>query len=170
MKMLEQKKGFVQDAITIIVLLFSVALIFIVALQFFSGLSQGLNQSLTTPETARGLAIAEQTNEDAGWVFDFIFAMLFISLPIASMILAFFNDIPSFFFWGSLGIVFLVIIFGGAFAEAWSSAGTDPVFGLQVQRMPITDIIMSNFGIYALFVVVIILAGTFVKTRSYGGF
>lgn len=170
MKLLQQKKGFVQDAITIIITLFTIGVIFVVGLMFFSGLSSGLNESLTTPETAKGLEIATYTNDTIDWVMDFIFAMLFISLPIASMILAFFNNIPNFFFWGSLGIVLLVVVLGGAFADSWGSMNSDSVIGIQMARLPITSIIMNNFGLYSFFIIVIILAGTYIKTQQGGAY
>jgi hypothetical protein len=160
---MSNRKGFVQDAITIVISLFTISVLFIAALSFFSGVSAGMNSTLTTPETQQGKDIAVYTNDNVDWVLDFLFAMLFISLPIASMILAFFNNIPSFFFFGSLGLVLLVVIIGGAFGEAWISSSADSNFGIQAVRMPITNIILSNFGLYSLFIMVIILVGTYVK-------
>jgi len=78
------------------------------------------------------------------------------------------NNIPSFFFVGSLGLVLLVVVLGGAFSDSWNSMATDGVMGVQVARLPITDIIMSHFGLYSLFVVMIILAGTYIKSTSGG--
>lgn len=159
------KKGFVMDAIPIIATVFGVAILCIVALSFFSALSDGLNQN-TDPVTERGRSIATSVNTDIDWVLDFILAMLLIALPVGSMILAFFNNIPPFFFFASLGVILLIVVFGAALAEGWENSNKDNNFFTQSQRMPITDFIMINYAMYSLFVITIILGGTYIKIRN----
>jgi len=153
------------DAIPIIATVFGVAILCIVALSFFSALSDGLNQN-TDPVTQRGRSIATSVNTDIDWVLDFILAMLLIALPVGSMILAFFNNIPPFFFFASLGVILLIVVFGAALAEGWENSNKDNNFFTQSQRMPITDFIMINYAMYSLFVITIILGGTYIKIRN----
>lgn len=167
--MINDRKGFVMDAIPIIVMLFGFAIVSVVAMKFFAGVDAGLNLS-TDPNAARGVAIAAQVNDDIDWVMDFILVMAMVSLPIGSMILAFFNNIPPFFYFASLGVVLLVVVFGAALAEGWTNSNDTAEFSSGSSRLPMTNFIMENFGKYALFCIMIIMAGTYVKIQNSQGF
>lgn len=157
------RKGFVLDVFPIISLLFVVAILFVIALNFMSGVAGGLNQTSTDPNAT---AIAVGMNTDLGWVLDFIFIMLLFSLPVGSMILAFLNNIPPFFFFASIGMILLAVIIGAALSDGWTSSHDDDTFDTQANRMPMTDYVMTHFGVYALFCIIVIMSGTYVKMKN----
>jgi hypothetical protein len=157
------------DAIPVVIGLFIAGIMIVIAMFIMSGINEAV-QAIDSPEAARAKTIATDTNDALPWVLDFFFLMLLITMPLASMILAFLNNIPPFFFWASIGVMLLVILLGGAFGEAWASATTDTLVQAQVSRIPMTNYVLNNFGIYSLFVITIIAAGVFIKTRSQGGY
>lgn len=156
------RKGFIGDAFAIIAILFTMAICFVVAMAFFSGLDAGLNVSQYP--IAQG--IVTSTNSNIDWTLDFLFIMALLSFPVGSMILAYVNNIPPFFFFASFGVVLLVVVFGAAFSQGWKDASEDGIFGLQADRMPMMDFVMTHFAVYALFCVVMIAAGTYVKLKN----
>lgn len=163
------KKGFVQDAFPIVTTIFVVAIILIIGLIFISKVSDGINQ-ISDPVADQAQSMTTYVNDTADWVFDFLLSMLFISLPIISMILAYLNNIPSFFFFASIGLMLLVVIIGGAYSSAWGDMHDDDTLNTQINRMPITDTILSHYGMYSFFVMIIIISGTYVKMRAQSGY
>ena len=87
-----------------------------------------------------------------------------------SMLLAFFNNIHPLFFWASLGLTMLMVIIGSAFGDSFTSIANDTSFLGVTAQMPYSTIIFSHFGMYSLFVVLVIAAGVFVKSRSQAGY
>ena len=159
------KKGFMGDVFPIVALLFGIALLFITSLTFFSGLESGLNGTITDFPIAEH--IVETTNNDIDWTLDFLFMMALIAFPVGSMILAYINNVPPFFFFASMGVVLLVVIFGAAFSSAWDDSNdNDGFFSVQSARMPMTNFVMSHFGVYALFCSIIIASGTYIKLKN----
>lgn len=156
------RRGFIMDAFPIISILFIMGVLFVIALLFLSNIDAAMQDQ---PDlNARRMATT--MNEDAAWALDFIFIMALFAFPLGSMILAFMNNIPPFFFFASLGVLLLVVIIGGAFADSWTTANTDTIFRVQSERMPMSFFVLSHFGVYALFVIIIISAGTYVKLKN----
>lgn len=161
-------RGNIFDAFTIVYMLFAVAIILVVGIIFVSKLSDAFDND-TIPDRAKGMA--SDVDGQAGWVFDFLLLMLLVCLPLGSMILAFFNDIPPLLFWASIGVSMLVIILGSAFGDAWVTMVSDGgELGLAASRMPMTSTVFNHFGVYAFFAVLLIIAGVFVKSKSNVGY
>lgn len=162
------RRGNVMDSIGIIITVFTVAILCLVGVLFIQKLYDGITGTAGLPSTATNMVT--DMNTDIGWVLDFFIAMLFISMPIASMLLAFFNNIHPLFFWASLGLTMLVVILGAAFGDAFVSVMNSDTISSASSEMPITTTIFSHFGMYSLFVVLVIAAGVFVKSRQIGGY
>jgi hypothetical protein len=107
-----------------------------------------------------------------GWpgVVDWIFVALLIGLPLASMALAYFNNIPAIFFFGIIGVLFLMVFVGWGLQAGWEGIMADGGdFSIYVSSgLPMTNFILSNFGVYSLLVVAIIGFGTYVKAGREG--
>jgi hypothetical protein len=115
------------------------------------------------PEEAKEMAGVMDANWAGG--VQWIFVGLLVGLPLLSMVLAHINSIPSVFFFISLGFLFLMTIVGWAFRAAWlnvKAGGGDFAFYV-VDRMQLVDFVMSNFGVYTLFIILLIGYGTYVK-------
>lgn len=162
------RRGNIFDSVGIIVTVFTIAILCVVGVLFVQKLYVGITSTTGLPSTATNMVT--DMNTDIGWVLDFFIAMLFIAMPIGSMLLAFFNNIHPLFFWASIGVTMLVIIIGSAFGDAFVSfMNSDTITGA-TSEMPITTTIFNHFAMYSLFVVLIIAAGVFVKSRQIGGY
>lgn len=164
------KKGNLFDAIPILITVFVLGFVFVVALNMFSAINESTDQLPNSTEFTKAKEIGTFTNDNIAWVLDFILLMMFITLPVGSMILAFFNNIPPFFFWASIGVILIVLIIGGILQDSWSESYKVDSFKLQADRMPMTTYILNNYIIYSLLVIIIIAGGVFVKTRSQIGY
>jgi hypothetical protein len=161
------RQGNFFDVFPIIITLFTIGIILIVGLLLVNSISDAINGSGADPNAKR---LANEISSQSNWVFDFLFVMTLIALPLFSMIIAFFNNISPLFFYASIGLIVLVIILGSAFGDAWISITQEGSINSIIGNMAMSHYIMSNFGIYALFCAIIISIGIFVKTRSDTGF
>lgn len=132
-------------------------------------------QSFNTAIQASDVSQAAKDNAqalDTGWpgAMDWIFAALLFGLPLASMGLAYFNNIPSVFFYAVLAMLFLMVFIGWGLQSGYEQMVTNggAFASYAVTKLPITDFVMKHFGFYALLVVAIIGFGTYVKANQSG--
>lgn len=162
------RAGNIMDGVGILVAIFTVGILCLVGVLFINELNTGISGTSGLPSTATSMTA--DMNSNIGWVLDFFVLMMFLSLPIVSMLLAFFNNIHPLFFWASLGITMLLVIIGSAFGDSFVNITNDPTLGGVSAQMPYSTLLFSHFGMYALFVVLVIAAGVFVKARSGLGY
>ena len=137
-------------------------------LLFFNKVQDGIS-SISGVEPVADQMITDWDN-NLGWVLDFFIIMMLLAMPIASMLLAFFNNIHPLFFWASLGVTMLLVIMGSAFGDSFTAIANDGNISPVASQMPMSTLVFNNFGIYAFLCVLIIAAGVFVKTRSALGY
>ena len=162
------------DGITIVFLLFIIVIVAIVFLVFQRKLNDAVQNLTNVPGSANVLP-AQQYSQDMdnnfGWVADFLIIMLLVGFPLVSMVLAFLNNIPPFLFYGSLGLTILVVALGAGFSTGFVSLiGSGNDTSVAAARMPMSSFVFSHFGVYAFFVVLLIILGVYVKQRSPMGY
>lgn len=157
------RRGNMFDAFQIVPMLFIIGILTVIAIMFMSSVKTAFTG--TDAET-----LTTTVDTQAVWTLDFFFMMLLVSLPLASMILAFFNNIPPFFFWASIGIIMLAVILGSAFGDAWTSFVASGDSATAAARMPMMNLVLTNFGVYTFLCILIIAAGIFIKTQNPGGY
>lgn len=160
------KRGSILDSIIIILVIVAVAITGLLTVAFTKTIGNAFDESEDIPDYAKELSNSV-TNQTPG-IIDFIAVILIIGLPLISMALAFFVDTHPIIFWASLGLIILILILAGGFSVAWGSLTDNNLFGEAAYDMPMTNWIMNHYVIYALFVVGLIIFGTFVKARSGG--
>lgn len=161
------KKGSLFDMFPVMFIIAVALIVMILGLLFMNSLNtaiQGANVG------SAGKQFISTFNTQNNWVLDFLFVMLLISLPLVSAILAYFNNIPPFLFWASIGVVLLVIVLANIISDAYVNITT--VSGMQTvtSNMPMTHYIMSHFVIYAFLCCTIIMFGVFIKPRNPYGY
>lgn len=156
------------DGVGILVTIFTIGILCFVGVLFINELNDGISGTTGLPSEATDMTADLDTN--IGWVLDFFVVMMFLALPIVSMLLAFFNNIHPLFFWASLGITMLLVIIGSAFGDSFVSITSDATLGAVSAQMPMSTLLFNNFGMYSLFVVLLIAAGVFMKARSGLGY
>lgn len=158
------RKGNLFDSIVIVVILSIFAFSVLMGV-FLIGEINSAFQATDIPDQAK--TITQYADSQLPWVWDFWFGLFFIGLPLVSMGLAFFNDINPVFFWVSLGLVLIVVLLGAAAANIWNNVmSSSATLDLVADRLPITNFIMSSYGLYAFVIFIIIAAGSFVKMRG----
>jgi hypothetical protein len=160
------RRGNVLDSLLIILVMVALAITGLLMVGFANIISDAFNQSNSIPTDAKELS--NSVNQQTPGIIDFAFAMLFIGLPLLGMALAFFVDTHPIIFWASLGLVLLLVILAAGFSVAWEALTQEGFLSEAAHKLPITNFIMNNFGVYAFLVFCIMAFGTFVKSRSGG--
>lgn len=109
-------------------------------------------------------------NFDSGFAnsLDFVFAVIFIGLPLVAFGLAFLNFIPSFFYWISIALVVIFGVIGAIIQDIWTAATTGNILTVYALEMPVANFILSNFMYYIFLVFFLIAIGTYVKLEGEG--
>lgn len=161
-------RGNIFDSFSIIfILAFAVVvlLLFVLIIKKFSII---INADPAMPDAGKEFIGTIQSQN--GWTMDFLFIMLLISLPLASMILAFFNNIPPFMFWASFGLTMLVVLFGNVLGDAYMNLVATGDMATITWDLPMTNYVMSHFALYSFIVVLMIIFGVYIKQRNQMGY
>lgn len=161
------RKGSLTDAMPILFgfFLFAVASLFIVYV--INAISPAFNQADTPPEAS---ALFNTGKATIPGVIDNIGAVMIIGIPLIAAGLAYMLNASAIFFWILTIFSALFVIAGGTISFLWeqiAGAGA-PMAGVAAQ-LPIITWTMENFAIYALFVVVLLLASIFMRLRNQEG-
>jgi hypothetical protein len=158
------QRGNVNDVFIILFIAFGIGVFSVIMLLLVSSFKDALLADDSIPIEARN--IVESGESQLPGIFDWFFAIMFIGLPLISAIFAYFNNIHPLFFWASLLLVILMVFAGAAYQELWGALRDDADLSTQMDRLPITNLVLTNYGFYSFLVFLIIAAGTFIKLRG----
>ena len=164
------RKASMIDVFVIMGVIFAVVIGIFFFVYFQKNLSAGIRTALPNSSiTNTALVINNNIDNSSGTVLDFFIIMLMFSMPLISMILAFFNDVHPILLWASIGLSLVIVIAASWIAIMYGAfvAGT---LSITTSYLPMTNFMMNNFIIYSLYCIVVILAGTFIKTRNPQGY
>lgn len=106
-------------------------------------------------------------NSDYPVMIDGIGIFILILLPLASAALAFLNNINPIMFWVSIFYLVFVELMGIFYNWVWNSVlSSSTALSDYLTQLTITHFIMSNFAIYSLFVMTVIIAGVYLRMRG----
>lgn len=168
------KKANIFDALSIISFLIVLGLFSLVMVLVMDQINNSVQADDSFPAVAKTLYGNMRTQLPG--MFDWWFGLFLIALPLLAASLAYFNNIHPIVFWLVLPIIIISIFLGAAYAEVWKSAVADPSLSVYANELPITNVVLTNYGKYALMVSLITAFGTFIKLRGgyqrdvYGGF
>lgn len=163
--------GNLLDVFVILVIVFFLGIAAVSLIFVQKAVSSGLNTTLSSINssstvTGVGQTINSNVDNNTGWVIDFVLIMIMFSLPLLSMILAFFNNINPIFFWASFGLTMLVIVVASWFSIAYGSFISNNGLAVAASSLPMVNFIMTNFIIYAMYCTFCIAIGVFVKAKD----
>lgn len=160
------KKGNLTDVPVIIFMLFFIGIFAIVVLKVFTSYSDALaNDTNIRTETRTSMAQASSVLPS---IFDFLFMIMFIGLPLSSAFLAYFNNISPVLFYASLALVIMFVLVGASVQQVYENANTNTHFANITSQMPMMNYVFNHFALYTFFVFVIIALATFVRIRQDG--
>lgn len=159
------RRGSLFDMFWILFVIAAGLVVVLMANLFISGLNDDIQNSNIPSRGKQFMSTFESQND---WVLDFLFVMLLISLPMVSAILAYFNNIPPFLFWASIGVLLLVVVLANIIGDAYVNVTTADGISAVMSTMPMTDYIMRHFVIYAVLCSFIIMFGVFIKPKAAG--
>ena len=162
------------DALTIIGLLFAIAFSSLILTYFMDKVNIEFQGDSSIPQMSKDILARGRTQLPG--LFDWWFALFLVALPLASAALAYFNNIHPVMFWISMPLIMVAIFLGAAYSEVWQAAMQEPELSVYASELPIQNLVLTNYGKYSLFIVLVVALGTFVKLRGgyqrdvYGGF
>ena len=168
------KKANLFDVLYIIGFVFIIGFFSLIIIMIMDNINTEVQLSTDFPQVAKDL-FANQRTQLPG-MFDWWFGLFLIGLPLFSACLAYFNNIHPVMFWIGLPIILIAIFLGAAYSEVWKAAVADPSLASYANELPITNLVLTNYGKYSLLIALIVAFGTFVKLRGapqrdvYGGF
>lgn len=158
------RRGNVYDAFIILGMMFFIGIVSVLMLFLVSSFKDALVADDSVPQEAKDIVTSGESQLPG--IYDWFFGLFFIGLPLISAIFAYFNNIHPLFFWTSLLLVILVVLVGAGYQVFWEELAMDSDLSAQMTRLPITNLVLSNYGMYSLLVFIIIAAGTFIKLRD----
>ena len=158
------RRGNIMDMFTILFILACALVVMVVFVAFINGFNTSVQAD--TSIGSSGKTFMSNIQSQNGWSLDFIFVMALINLPLVSAVLAYFNNIPPFFFWGSIGVLMLVILMANVVGDLYTNVANVNGLSTVTSSLPMTNFIMSHFVIYGFLCSVLILFGVFLKPQG----
>lgn len=157
-----------KDVGIIVVALFVFAIAAVTVGIIWNAISTSFTGNADIPQVAQ-----DGVNEiDTSWgpVMDWFFIALLFGLPIVSMGLAYFNNVPALFFYVVIAVMLLFVIIGWGLQGGWQNmiANGGTFANYVTTNMALTNFVMNNFGLYTILMIAIIGYGTYVKLGGGG--
>ena len=157
------KRGFIGDVLTILVGVFTLSIVVLVMVLVVKTFNDDFQAMPDAPAEAKAISDAAATTYPGSMDFFVVSAMF--GLPIVSAALVFFLDVSAMFIWIIVIISFLYVLVAAALAIGWDAIINSAALSGVVATMPMTTQIMNNYALYALYAVIVIVAGMFFRMR-----
>ncbi len=154
----------VQDSGFTLVFIFLFGLIAVLAVLFFSFLAPVLNDALS----ASPLSVQIVT-EWTDWLPSFmswVFAIIFVSLPLIGAGLALIVSVDSFWWWIYFALSIIILALGWMFQSLWGWFTAVEMVGDAASTMPLMNLIFSNYAVYSVLTLLFIGLLTYAKRRG----
>ena len=158
-------RGNIFDAFTIMIIVFMIGLMVVIGIYLATRVNSAIQDSGVSDSTK---TMTGSITDDLPGAVDFVVIMILFGLPLVSVILAYFNNIHPVFFYIGIAVLILIVLCGYAYQQLWVKF-TAGDLSVTSSSIPMTNFILSHFGIYSLFVGIAILYGLYVKNSQSGG-
>jgi hypothetical protein len=149
--------------------IFGFGIMAVLAVLFFGQLTPVLNDACAGPEA---VTINNEFNSFLPSFFSWVFAIVFISLPLIGLGLAFLVPIDSFWYWIYAALSIVILGIGWMFDSLWGWFLQPAMVSDAASQIVVLDFILGNYLLYSIFVLAIIGMGTYYKGSgvSAGGY
>lgn len=158
------RRGFIQDTLYLLVVLFIMAVTLLAIYYGFGVLSDGLHSGAIPEEN---LVAFDDNYDRFPSIWDYTFLTLYVVFVIGGMIVSYsLPSNPAFMIVALLVFVILAAI-AGFLANTWEAVSEDTVLGLSAQSFPIMNYMISNYILFILVAAALILVAFYAKPESY---
>jgi len=158
----------VQDTLFIAFWIVLFAIGAVVGVMIFSILGSALSGAFG------GVTAAEQVfidwNNFLPSFFSWVFTVIFVSLPLIGLGLAFLVPIDVFWWWVFAAMSVLILAFGWMLETFWGWLMAVDLLADAASQITVLDFILGNYALYTVFFLAVIGVGTYYKSGSSSGF
>lgn len=141
------RKGSIVDVLFIVVMMFVLALVFLLATSMYTNINNSLQSSDTISDNSK--TILSNFNTKFPKVLDNAFVFILAGLILAVLIGGFLiRDHPAFFFVAMFMLIFFVAL-SAIFANVYHDVANSEAFSASAANYPKMQHIMNNFPVYA---------------------
>lgn len=159
----------IRDAFLYVILLFIVGISLLIAYIAFDEIDDAFQAS----EVINGTAIATQDFHEQAVAFprymDFTFLTVFVAVAVAILILAWVIATNPALFFAYVVIIAILGGFAGYLANAFDEVILNPTLGKSAASFPIMSFILSNYLVFVVVIVFLMLIVFFAKPNTGGG-
>lgn len=157
--------SYIADTIYVFVFLIIVGILGVIGVILVDNVNDAFQNSNVDQIAKDAVGQADATYPSS---IDWIFAMLFIGLPLVGFGIAAITSIPTIFYWLALGVNFFLTIIASFIQDSWVSYTSDSFIAGYATQLPIMNLIMTNFVIYVIVVMILLGIGTYVRFGAKG--
>lgn len=161
------KRGVISDAILFTIMLFVVSIGLLVVYVAYDEIDGALSANDQIPQADKDRFSDGATGFPSTW--DFVFLTVFIGVIVGVLIISYLLATQPVFFFVFMFIVVVLGALSGYIANAFDSIILDPVLGASAANFPIMSFIMSNYLIFIVVMVMLMLIVFYAKPNQ-GGF
>ncbi len=154
-----------QDSAFSLVWIFSFAVVAVLAVLLFNQLALVLDSAFVGVPEAQG--VTNEFNTFLPGFFSWVFTIVFASLPLMGLGLAFLVRIDVFWWWVYSALAIVILAVGWMFQSLWGWFTDVQLVGDAASQITTLAFVFDNYGLYAVFMLALIGFGTYYgKQRS----
>jgi len=147
MKIIKNKKADFASIVFIVLLIFSIAVVFFIMNHLNNEIFTEIQSNINTSDTnyTEAIRVVEEIRSVDNSVWDYAFLGIFIGTFIVLGMTAYAVRISPVFYWVYGLLSFVVLALGVALSNVWQDLANDPEFALTITRFPITNSILGSY-------------------------
>lgn len=161
------KRGVISDAMLFTILLFVVSIGLLVVYVAYDEINTALAANDLIPQDEKDRFAAAADDFPGTW--DYVFLTVFIGVVVGILVISYLLATQPVFFFVFMFIVVVLGALSGFIANAFEDIILDPVLGASAGNFPIMSFIMSNYLIFIVVMVMLMLIVFYAKPNE-GGF
>jgi len=162
-----RKRGVISDAILFTIMLFVVSIGLLVVYVAYDEIDGALQDNSQIPQEEKDRFAEDAAKFPSTW--DFVFLTAFIGVVVGVLVISYLLATQPVFFFVFMFVVVVLGALSGYIANAFDEIILDPVLGASALNFPIMSFIMSNYLIFIVVMVMLMLIVFYAKPNQ-GGF
>lgn len=136
----------------------------VVGVMFFSQVGGAVNSAFSGSEEAQN--VFTNFNSFLPNFFSWVFTIIFVSLPLIGLGLAFLVPVNVFWWWVFTAMSVLILGFGWMLESFWGWLMGVDLLADAASQITALDFILGNYAVYTVFVLAVIGVGTYYKNSG----